>query len=176
MALYCDTTNVNDNSRESIFELYNKLYGNNKIYGLGMYEEEDKKMTRDYNDIVNLYNNREIDRIKAEKEEKIREVLLKDTVVESIVNLLKGRENELGLEEDTLINKFCENGMLIEIVPKEIKDLCEKVSRDFVKKMEEHNRKIKEVRAILKMTETWAEMKEVLIRYGIINWTDWDEK
>ena len=175
MAFYYDTTTttVNDNSRESIFETYNKLYGNNKIYGLEMCEEEDEKMSRDYNDIVDLYSDKEIDKIKAEREKKIREILLKDDIAEYIVNLLSGREKELELEKNTLINKFCNNEILMEIVPEKIRNLCNKEYECYKEKMKEHNEKIKEVKAILKMTETWAEMKEVLIKYGII---DWDEK
>ena len=169
MSFYYD---INTNDNRDMFMLYNQLY-NSTDYFVNYWKEEDEKMSRDYNDIVDLYSNKEIDNIKAERDTKIRETLLKDDVAEYIVNLLRGREKELELEKDTLINKFCNNEILMEIVPEKIRNLCNKEYECYKEKMKEHNEKIKEVKAILKMTETWAEMKEVLMKYGII---DWDEK
>lgn len=169
MSFYYD---YNDNDEEYKFD-YKRLTFKNYLSGA---KEENKKVSRNYNEIVDLYDNKELQKMIAEKEKKIREILLKDTAIESIVNLLRSREEELGLKKDTLVNGFYNNDTLMKMVPDEVKKLWDKELECFKENVKKHNEKMKEIRAILKMTETWAEMKEVLIRYEIINWTDWDEK
>lgn len=58
------------------------------------------------------------------------------------------------------------------ILSKETKAKLDEVASFYSKKYRILNDKIAEIEAVLEMTETYEQMKEVLLQYGILNWNE----
>ena len=58
------------------------------------------------------------------------------------------------------------------VLSKETKAKLDEVASFYSKKYRILNDKIAEIEAVLEMTETYEQMKEVLLQYGVLNWNE----
>lgn len=127
--------------------------------------EGDNKMKR-WDKIIEVYTNKMMTKYADEKEAKIREVILEDKKIKAF-----------GLKNDSLSNGIC-NFLFnnLELLDKETTEKCDKIVENWKNKCQALTNKLSEIKAILEMTDTYEQMKEVLLQYGIINWYSESDK
>ncbi len=132
--------------------------------------EGDNKMKK-WEKIIERYSSKMMKNYIEKREARIREVMLKDNTMNAIVQILHQKEDADGLERDSLFNDFYEfffdNSKLLS---KETVKECDKIFEDWRDQCQALTTRLSEVKAVLEMTDTYEQMKEVLLQYGILNW------
>lgn len=132
--------------------------------------EGDNKMKR-WEKIIERYSSKMMKKYIEEREAKIREVILKDNTISAIVQVLHQKEDADGLERDSLFNDFYDfffdNSKLLS---KETIKEYDKILEDWKDQYQAFTTRLSEIKAVLEMTDTYEQMKEVLLQYGILNW------
>lgn len=132
----------------------------------------DNKMKK-WEKIIERYSSKMMKKYIDEREAKIREAMIEDDTMNAIVQVLHQKEDIDGLERDSLFNScydfFFDN---TKILNKETIKECDKIFEEWKNRCEALTAKLSEVKAVLEMTETYEQIKEVLLQYGVLNWNE----
>lgn len=130
----------------------------------------DNKMKK-WEKIIERYSSKMMKKYIDEREAKIKEAMIEDDTMNAIIQVLHQKEDADGLERDSLFNDFYEfffdNSKLLS---KETVKKCDKIFEDWKDQCQALTTKLSEVKAVLEMTDTYEQMKEVLVHYGILDW------
>lgn len=132
--------------------------------------EGDNKMKR-WEKIIERYSSKMMKKYVEEREAGIRKAMIEDDTINAIVQAFHKKEDADKLERDTIFNScydfFFDN---TKILNKETIKECDKIFEEWKNKCEALTTRLSEVKAVLEMTDTYEQMKEVLLQYGILNW------
>ena len=118
-------------------------------------------------------DNNEIASYDLEEAKQAREIIFKDETVTAIAKVIKSKEKELDIDADKVMEGFyLYTDKFFKILSKETKAKLDEVASFYSKKYRILNDKIAEIEAVLEMTETYEQMKEVLLQYGVLNWNE----
>ena len=137
--------------------------------------EGDNKMKR-WEKIIERYSSKMMKEYVEEREAGIRKAMIEDDTINAIVQAFHKKEDADKLERDTIFNScydfFFDN---TKILNKETIKECDKIFEEWKNKCEALTARLSEVKAVLEMTDTYEQMKEVLLQYGILNWDKKEE-
>lgn len=135
--------------------------------------EDEKSMKPSWEKIMKEYELKTLRKLREENEKNIKEVVLKDPTVVAIVDILHKKEEEFKKEKDSIVNDFYMiTNHFMGVVDITTDKAIDAIIDSFQEKCSESNNKIAEIKAVLEMTETYEQMKEVLIQYGVLNWNE----
>ena len=135
--------------------------------------EDEKSMGEKWRKIINEYELKTKKAYDLEEAKQAREIVFKDETVTAIAKVIKSKEKELDIDADKVMEGFyLYTDKFFKILSKETKAKLDEVAGFYSKKYKILNDKIAEIEAVLEMTETYEQMKEVLLQYGVLNWNE----
>mgnify|MGYP004538249897 CR=1 FL=1 len=147
----------------------------NSIIKLNIKEKEDNKksMGEKWRKVIDEYEIKTKKAYDLEEAKQAREIVFKDETVAAIAKVIKSKEKELDINTDKVMEGFYSyTDKFFKILSKETKTKLDEVASFYSKKYRVLNDKIAEIEAVLEMTETYEQMKEVLLQYGVLNWNE----
>lgn len=133
-------------------------------------------MAKRWEKIVDEYESKAREALELAEGMKAREIVFQNEIVAEIAKIIKSKEKELNIKTDRIMQKaYSCNDKFFDILDEKTKVKLNEEASYWTKKHRELKDKMTEVRAMLEIADTYEEIKEILLHYGIINWDKKEE-